>query len=398
MPDIHLPTQKKITAILLGIMLAFLVLETGIWAYFKYHTIIEPTACRKLHPTLHHALVPNSQCTYRSKEWSVKFTVNSLGLRDREYTRQTPQGTARIIVVGDSFTEGFGVSEQDNFSSKLAVLLNTTADKPIEVLNAGVMGYSPTLEYLALKHKLLNLKPDIVILAFDLTDFHDEYVRNRQLAQTETVLTDNNIQWPYEDYPTDTQIEEFRNPIPRSLGIWWQRHIVFSKLAVSRIKYLLNIHQNPRSHVGNPEKDLFLIVRDVPESLYQELLNSPKQALLLIHQLLMEHNIPLLVVLYPHSYQADPMEWNEGRALHGFEANKSYSTKPQEDLATFLRQNNIQVLNTIPVFQNANRFPLYFPFDGHLNPNGHQLLASELANYLQSHYPWLFIDEQHQTN
>ena len=35
--------------------------------------------------------------------------INSLGFRDREHSLQKPEGVFRVLVLGDSVTEGFGV-------------------------------------------------------------------------------------------------------------------------------------------------------------------------------------------------------------------------------------------------------------------------------------------------
>ena len=59
-------------------------------------------ACAVSDPVLHHRLRPNCDKTISG----VRFTTNSLGLRDREYAIPKPSGTFRILMLGDSFTEG----------------------------------------------------------------------------------------------------------------------------------------------------------------------------------------------------------------------------------------------------------------------------------------------------
>jgi len=58
---------------------------------------------------------------------------NSLGYKDRE---PGPKRGPRILVLGDSFTEGAGVRRPDRFSSVLERLYRETTDPELEVYNA----------------------------------------------------------------------------------------------------------------------------------------------------------------------------------------------------------------------------------------------------------------------
>ena len=59
-------------------------------------------------PLLSFAHVPNSSAFLMG----VPVSINSHGLRDREYSEQKPQGVYRILMLGDSTTFGWGVSEE----------------------------------------------------------------------------------------------------------------------------------------------------------------------------------------------------------------------------------------------------------------------------------------------
>jgi len=94
--------------------------------------------------------------------------INSKGLRDYEHTYEKPEGTFRILVLGDSFIEAAQVPLNETLSKHLESLLNTNLDKDIyyEVINAGFSMYGTEQELIFLETEGVRYKPDIVILSF----------------------------------------------------------------------------------------------------------------------------------------------------------------------------------------------------------------------------------------
>jgi lysophospholipase L1-like esterase len=66
-------------------------------------------------------------------------SINSMGLRGSELLRLRPAGRCRVACYGDSITFGFGVGDAETYSHVLGRLL---ADRGVEVLNAGVTGFT----------------------------------------------------------------------------------------------------------------------------------------------------------------------------------------------------------------------------------------------------------------
>src|SRR3989338_6396032 len=93
-----------------------------------------PPACALRHPLLHHTFRPNCQTTETNQDHSVTYKYNSLGLRGQD---NLPPDTDkfRILMLGDSFTEGVGVDEKSIFST---LIENQTG---AQVINAGVRKY-----------------------------------------------------------------------------------------------------------------------------------------------------------------------------------------------------------------------------------------------------------------
>ncbi|NUM42381.1 MAG: hypothetical protein HUU45_12210, partial [Leptospiraceae bacterium] len=88
---------------------------------------------------LHHKFKPNASGRYKTNEFDTDYNINSLGLRDKEYSVRKPDNTFRILMLGDSYTEGDGVHSHETFSKLLEDQLQTrTGPMKYEVINAGV--------------------------------------------------------------------------------------------------------------------------------------------------------------------------------------------------------------------------------------------------------------------
>lgn len=83
----------------------------------------------------------------------------------------------RILVVGDSFTFGFGVSRRDlhSYPARLEALLRESG-KDVQIFNLSCFSYSPSIHAAVLNHFLPLIKPDLVIMAVDDSDFQDDYL------------------------------------------------------------------------------------------------------------------------------------------------------------------------------------------------------------------------------
>jgi hypothetical protein len=103
------------------------------------------------------------------KEGGAFLSINSLGYRDVEHTREKPAGVFRIAVLGDSFAEARQVELEDTFWKVLEARLNESGElggTRFEVLNFGVGGYGQVEELLTLRKDAIPFQPDLVLLGF----------------------------------------------------------------------------------------------------------------------------------------------------------------------------------------------------------------------------------------
>jgi hypothetical protein len=100
------------------------------------------------------------------------YSRNTFGLRDKEPSPIKAPGTYRILVLGDSFTFGVGVpQDEDTWVRILQRRLNLTGYRErMELLNAGIRG-SVTEDWLRMTQRIWDeFRPDAVLIVYFLTD------------------------------------------------------------------------------------------------------------------------------------------------------------------------------------------------------------------------------------
>jgi len=95
---------------------------------------------------------------------------NSLGYRDGEHAVEKPPGVYRVLVLGDSIAAGLKLQKVERTFPP--ILQNTLRQNGVkaEVLNFAVSGYNTQQEVETLKDKGLRYHPDVVVVAYSLTD------------------------------------------------------------------------------------------------------------------------------------------------------------------------------------------------------------------------------------
>jgi GDSL-like lipase/acylhydrolase family protein len=114
-----------------------------------------------------HELIPNFEGL---GPLGVPVKINSFGFRDEEHERKKPNGTIRVLCLGDSFTFGWGVKVEETFLKRLERTLQVRSGRPVEVINAGVPGWGLAQYDRYLKRDGLEYSPDIIVIAYFADD------------------------------------------------------------------------------------------------------------------------------------------------------------------------------------------------------------------------------------
>ncbi len=155
----------------------------------------------------------------------VDFHINRHGFRDRDWAEAVSSDALRIACLGDSFTFGIGVHEQDAYPRVLEALCREgrSAQKTaVEVLNFGMPSYALDAELDVLLKDVFRFGPKIVV-----------------------------VQLCYNDAATMAQEAEFNNqPGPEGVSRYIQAMSEFIREHgyQQAIDYLLRIHEACRAH------------------------------------------------------------------------------------------------------------------------------------------------------
>jgi hypothetical protein len=112
-------------------------------------------------------LPPNRVIEAKSADFSVSYRSNALGFRGTEH--EIESGSRGVAFLGDSYTFGHGVSDDETFPSVLAERLNLS-----QCCNLAMPAFSLGQMWLTLRKYGLPLRPSAVVVSFIFDDFYRE--------------------------------------------------------------------------------------------------------------------------------------------------------------------------------------------------------------------------------
>jgi hypothetical protein len=116
---------------------------------------------------------PNVSKALKNIEFEYAFTTNDLGIRYPQIPLEKPPGDVRVLLIGDSFTEGVGVEAADTFGTHLEQHYNSISKNRVEFVNAGLGGEGPPRFWRVFNDVGLKLDPDGVLICLYANDLMD---------------------------------------------------------------------------------------------------------------------------------------------------------------------------------------------------------------------------------
>jgi hypothetical protein len=401
----------------LGVIIGLALIEVGLHLIpgDRVDAVIERSArlqLYRLEPRIGWVLRPDARYVHITRDdIPIQIETNSLGLRDHKHTYDKPDGVYRILVLGDSFTEALDVNLEEGFPYLVEQCLNQQLKTPIEVINAGVSGYSPAEEYLFYTSEGIKYYPDLVLMAFyvgnDLSDL-DRTGGSRMIRAFggySLSLNDGQLKWSWNSWensfgeqvsslqlffrrnselyrilahPESKIYWEYRNRM-QDLQSWLQFETAEqSALALPWYLYMhiLNFPDDP----GVPDK-----MKDV-WSLFQAIIQQLSSAV-------EANGSQVAVVIIPNEYQAHQVVLE--RTITDFSGkydsnlfNHNWSSEePNLTIMSYLEEQQIPALDLLPLFRAHDETGgslLYFDggFPQHLNADGQRLMGDVLCDWL----------------
>jgi hypothetical protein len=160
----------RLIAVLLGFSVAFGLTEITV-RFIRPQEVGPPRFA--FDPELGEIPVPRQQARrFYPGVYDFTYSNNSQGFRgSREYGLKQP-GDFRLLLLGDSFTYGFGVNDDQTFARHLELYLRQNY-LPAEVINAGCPGKGTDYELKVFQTVGAQLHPDLTVVCFFANDFQD---------------------------------------------------------------------------------------------------------------------------------------------------------------------------------------------------------------------------------
>jgi hypothetical protein len=168
------------------VLVLFLILD---FTYSKFFTYQKNINIR--HKTFHHHLLSNStEIQGGGLHPKFKVITNSLGFRDSKIREINLKKKNRIVFIGDAFTFGELLDYKYTVPGLADIYFS---EKGIEVLNAAVSSYSPSIYYYKTKFFIeQGLKFSNLVVFVDISDIEDEAVRYVVDEQNQSVKDQQN--------------------------------------------------------------------------------------------------------------------------------------------------------------------------------------------------------------
>jgi len=329
----------------------------------------------------HHDILPDTDVYENWGDLRYKLVTNSLGFRDFQNTsvKKVTSSKKRLILIGDSFTEGVGLEYKDSLAGQITNYLKK--EKKYEVLNSGVGSYSPTNYYYKTKHFIeQGYEFDKAIVFLDVTDSIDE-LKYFYDDKNQLVLDFKKLKYKKKNFSKILEnnflsykvLVRIRDKIGHFKKIVKNSYIE-DGLGASKLfnKKFFDVSKKDRNLYAMIENEMSNWTSDNNELRYnltntQEGVNRGKKNLVRLFNLLKENEVEGVLVIYPHPAQI------------------YYKDSYYQNLWTdFAKENNINFLNTFPAFlsedDSAENFILdnFIHGDIHWNSNG----VEKIFNFL----------------
>jgi lysophospholipase L1-like esterase len=144
----------------------------------------QPEVRYQPHPVRRFTLAPSQDAfTY-----GARATIDARGFRSNGSTVADEEGDLTVLALGDSFTFGLGVADEETWPAQLESRLRRRVDLRVTVVNAGTISYGTFQELDLLRSALLAVHPRVVVHALYWNDFMNA---EAPAADAPKAVTDN---------------------------------------------------------------------------------------------------------------------------------------------------------------------------------------------------------------
>ncbi len=315
---------------------------------------------------------PNQKCQFESNEGLpgvdsvITFSTNNYGFRGNNI-KDKKDNCYRIFLVGGSTTECLYIDDKNSPNNKMQNLLK---DIHAEVYNAGKSGDTSVDHIAMLSHRLVHLKPDLIILLCGLNDLHrgGRYDYTHRWQGGYDGNNANSLLFDLKLFLTDFQIPRRVYYTVRPNSIETIRFESNYLEAISHLKKLPTNSKEPEANIVAYETNL------------RSFAGICKQ-----------NNIKLILVTQASTWNSK--EDSSINNLHWMSFIGEY--RYQEEMMEKLLEKYNNIMKKVAFDSNVELYDLskrvprtkeYFYDDCHFNNNGADFYASELSDFIRTNH------------
>ncbi len=314
-------------------------------------------------------------------QYGVNVKINSKYLRGPEYPYERAPDKKRILVIGDSFTNGVHVQFNETFTQ---LVEDHFGKDKLDVINAGFSGFSPDKEVIYYLTEGYKYNPDIVVLAFFVgNDLQDARYDSLYSFKDDKLM---------KNYPIPLPVKEkFRMWLSHNCRTFY----LFQKFVALNLNQqvtpvLVKLGILDEAYSGREIDYNLQQYNSVQSLMVGEAWAEIRELLKQLRSNVESHGSELVVLVIPQDHQVDDFLYhNEDVADQfikaGIEMDRS---KPQKILSQICADLRIDCINLLPEFRARTdvKYKYYsLEFERHFSKAGHNLTAEILINYLNQH-------------
>lgn len=336
----------RVLCVLFGVLVALAVVEVALRLSGRIPEVANPLYSFHLSdPVVGWLGKPDIRMRFRRPDFDVLVANDANGWRIPDPARPL-DATRRILVLGDSFTWGWGVGQGEVFTDHLQRALPDAA-----VINHGVNAYSTSQEYILLQQELARQRYDVVILMFFFNDVADNVASRSGRRPLFTVANGQLV-------PPRAPARPFGGVV----HLWLKDH----SLAYRLIDYVAGVLKHGVGELPEPRE----APANAPDIAYSELRGAAVTEHLIraMAEACKAHDAGFIVVYIPQR--------SEVGAKRPLPAARAVHALARDAAATA----GAPFLDLTAAFAEAIRGGdvVYFPHDAHWTPAGHALAARTL--------------------
>jgi hypothetical protein len=341
---------------------------------------------KRYHPTLGWEKIPNSVRTEDTSEFSVRSLRNSRGLRGRSVPYEKPAGEFRVLMLGDSFLEGYTVGDEQLVSTQLGNLSGVTT------INAGTGGYSTDQQLLLYREEGRRYSADLVVVMFYDNDVCFNALRADGDGPQKPLFVDNPDGLELTNVPVPRAIPAAEIPAESSHSVrqWLHGSSQLYVLLSARLKSIAAVQRAGISAgwiTPVPLPNYFEVYCKLLPEPVSHAWDMTERILATLRDEVRSDGAELLVFAIPNLASVDAGVWDRTMLKYDLDQTNWSPTLVEETLGEICERQGITLVAAIEKFRDASIAgeALYFPRDQHWTAAGHALAARMLAERLADH-------------